>query len=116
MFRQTKRYFALVPLLTALLLAVFLPATAPAGHPGDGVTPTGVIRTDPGAGAGGNLGGGGASGDPDELGIYREPPPPAWISGPVSPRVPGGDVKPSATRLRLRVLRAFLLGFRFPAV
>lgn len=116
MFRQTKRSSALVPLLMALLLAVVLPATAPAGHPGDGVTPAGVIRTDPGAGAGGNLGGGGASGDPDELGIYREPTPPAWISGPVSPNSPRTEAKPSATRLRLRVLRAFLLGFRFPAV
>ena len=114
MVRQTKRYSALVPLLTAFLFAVLLPATAPAGHPGDGGNPTGVIRTDPCAGAGGNGGGVVASGDPDELGIYRALSPAGWNSGPVPSGPPRTDGKSGAVPLKLRILRAFLLGFRFP--
>jgi hypothetical protein len=114
MVRQTKRYSALVPLLMALLFAVLLPATAPAGHPGDGRDPTGAIRTDPWAGAGGGGGEVVGSGDPDELGIYSVLPPPGWNSGPVPSGPPRADGEPGALPLKLRILRAFLLGFRFP--
>jgi hypothetical protein len=116
MVRQTKCYSALVPLLTAFLFAVLLPATAPAGHLGDGGNSTGVIRTDPGAGAGGNAGGGDSSGDPDELGIYRELPRQGRNSGSVPAGQPHTDAEPGALPLELRILRTFLLGFRFPGL
>ena len=116
MVRKTKRCSALVSLLTAFLFAALLPATAPAGHPGDGGNPAGVIRTDPGAGSGGGGGGGGGidSGDPDELGIYHALPPLGRISGPVPSGPPRRDGKLGTVSLKLDILRAFLLGFRFP--
>jgi hypothetical protein len=114
MVRQTKGCSALVPLLTAFLFAVLLPATAPAGHPEGGGNPTGIIHGDPEAGAGGRGGEGGDSADPDELGIYRMPPPTGWSSGTIPSGPPRTERTPSALTLKLSIVRAFLLGFRFP--
>lgn len=115
MVRQTKRCSALVPLLTALLFAVLLPATAPAGHPGDSGNPPVVICVDPAAGAGGGGGGGVVgSGDPDELGIYRARPPLGQNLGSVPSGSSRADGRPSVLLRKLCILRAFLFGFRFP--
>jgi hypothetical protein len=115
MSRQAKRYSGLVPLLTALLFAVLLPATAPAGHPGDGRTPPDAIYSGPGGGGGG----GGVivgSGDPDELGIYRALPPSGRNSGPAPSGSTRTDGRLGVLLSKLRILGAFLLGFRFPGI
>jgi hypothetical protein len=115
MSRQAKCFSGLVPLLAAFLFAVLLPATASASHPGDGGTPPGAIYAGPGGGGGG----GGVivgSGDPDELGIYRALPPSGRNSGPASSSSTRTDGPLGALLSKLRILRAFLLGFRFPGI
>jgi hypothetical protein len=114
MSRQIKRYSGLVPLLAAFLFAVLLPAMASASHPGDGGTPPGAIYAGPGNGGGG--GGVIGSGDPDELGIYRMLPPSGRNSGSVSSGSTRTDGPSGVLLSKLRILRAFLLGFRFPGI
>jgi hypothetical protein len=114
MVRQTNRCSALVPFLAAVLIAVLLPATALAGHPGDHGGSVGSVPGGNWYGAG-NGGGGGStgSGDPDELGIYRMPSSlPGGGSAPVPSEPPRTQRRPDALSPKLRMVWAFLLGFR----
>jgi hypothetical protein len=108
MVRQMKRALPFI-LCLVLMLAVLLPAVASA-HPGDGVPPppTGVVIGAPDQGGGPT-----GSGDPDELGIYKNPAPHQGVpigaskSGKAHVATKSGTLSPVAW-----IVRAFLFGFR----